>query len=222
MIVNTIADQKNLGWASFASVSREWHTVIGKRNTHRLKLQAFCLDDFEHMVIRQRDLARHICVSIELPRYTCRYCHTMESKAAAVRNSDAMTWAIWMLFTMLSTWKPAGHLTLELNEMSASDLEHWFKRFHFDDAADQGDSPDISLTGSMGREWHDPRHGWVNGQQLQPPPFSAMQRLFELIDLQFRSELPRLDAVTCLMIRRQFRCFLRPSQLSHLLSNLAA
>lgn len=35
------------------------------------------------------------------------------------------------LFSVLGAWQSTGRLTLELNAYSPSDLEHWFKNYHF-------------------------------------------------------------------------------------------
>ncbi len=53
--------------------------------------------------------------------------------------------------------------------------------------------------------YHDLQHGWMHGQQLKPPPVSAMLRLFRPIQLVFHEMLPRVKAVTCIIIRRQLR-----------------
>lgn len=43
----------NIGVGLLAQLfSREWQVLIEQKNLHRLKLQASCLDELEHMVIR--------------------------------------------------------------------------------------------------------------------------------------------------------------------------
>jgi hypothetical protein len=48
-------------------------------------------------------------------------------------NASVVSGGIWKLFSILSTWKPANALVLELNAHSPSDSEHcmWFKNFIF-------------------------------------------------------------------------------------------
>jgi hypothetical protein len=90
MILETITQQKFPGWASVASVCKEWQFPIEKQNFRRLKLQASCLDDFER-VIRQserRRLVRHIWLDVELPEYSCQSCKRSESISWADRNSS--------------------------------------------------------------------------------------------------------------------------------------
>lgn len=45
MVLEAITQQKHPGWASVASVCKEWQLSIEKQNFRRLKLQASCLDD---------------------------------------------------------------------------------------------------------------------------------------------------------------------------------
>ena len=73
-ILETIAQQKHRGWASLASVCKDWQHVIEKQNFRLLKLQVSCLDGFERLVIRQRHLVQNIQLNIELPRYSCHCC----------------------------------------------------------------------------------------------------------------------------------------------------
>lgn len=49
-----ILTQENRGLAAYASVCTEWQAIIEKKNFRRLKLRLSCLNDFEHMVIRQK------------------------------------------------------------------------------------------------------------------------------------------------------------------------
>lgn len=67
MILEEISRQKHCGWASCAAVSKEWQVFVKLKNFHRLNLQTSCLEELEHMVIRQRDLVQLIWISIELP-----------------------------------------------------------------------------------------------------------------------------------------------------------
>lgn len=80
MILEIFTRSKNPGWTSCAAVCKEWQYYIEKKNFHKLKLQDCCLDEFKHMVIRQRDLIRHIKFIIELPEYSCRSCGTYVPK----------------------------------------------------------------------------------------------------------------------------------------------
>ncbi|KZL77592.1 hypothetical protein CT0861_12084 [Colletotrichum tofieldiae] len=218
MILEAIAQQKHPGWASSASVCKEWQLFIEKRNFNQLKLQVSCLDDFERMTIRRKELVCHIWLDIELPKYTCRCCKRDESYSGTQNNSSIISNGIWKLFRALSTWKPASGLTLELNAHSPSDSDHWFKNYYFA-SADEGDE-DATSRKEADCSWHDPQHGWINGQQVTNPPRSAIPRLFGMIDLRFREELPQVDGVTCFIIRRQLRRCLFPRTLKLILNKL--
>jgi hypothetical protein len=218
LILEAITRQKHPGWASFASVCKEWQLFIEKRNFHRLKLQVRCLDDFERIIIRQKQLVHHIWLDIELPKYTCRCCEKQESDSWTSHNSFIISNGIWKLLSILGTWKPANSLTLELSAHSLSDSDHWFKNYYF--ASDNEGNKDATSVLEVGSRWHDPQHGWINGQQVKTPPRSAILRLFPIIDLRFREELPQVNAVTCFIIRRQLRRRLHPITLQLILDKL--
>ena len=217
MILETIAYQKYPGWASLASVCREWQAVLEKTNFYKLKLRVPCLEDFHSMVPPQRrGFVYHIWLDIELPRYTPIYC--LKRSLPPVMNSSIVSDGIWKLFSVLSIWKPANNLTLELNVLSPSDSEHWFKNLYFSTDHVEDDEDTIPYARDTGIPCYDPQHGWIHGQQVIAPPRSDVIRLFRPILLQFRQTLPRVEAVTCLIIRRQLRRCIRSAGLGLLLS----
>jgi hypothetical protein len=221
-ILNMIVDQRNPRWSALASVSKEWQSVIGTRNMAKLNLRPSCLEDFERAVVRQRDLVRHIYLNIELAEYKCTVCKKKEVLTIRSKNNVLLSWAVKTILIILSTWNTTGPLTLELNAASASDSKHWFKNFRFNDEHDTPYGRDsVVPVETMHNEWHDPKHGWENGVQVKPPPFNGMQRLFGLVDLEYSSPaVPKVNAITCLMIRRQFRHCFMPRQLDLILSKL--
>ncbi len=202
MILEEISRQKHPGWASFASVSKEWQRVIAKENLGRLRLEVSCLDDFERLMVRQRHLIRNIQFEIELPRYSCGRCIRRASADTQQGEKAAFGYGLWRLFTILSTWKKSSKingLTLDLNAYSPSDSEHWFKNYYFSSHARGNDDDDNC-------KWNDPGHGWVNGQQVFSPPASAIPRLFSHIEPDAsQEEIPPVRCITRLIIRRQLR-----------------
>ncbi|KAK4067030.1 uncharacterized protein Triagg1_8030 [Trichoderma aggressivum f. europaeum] len=202
MILEIVANQKHPGWASLASVCREWQDVLEKFNFHKISLQVTCLDDFALFSPQARKLVRHIYFCIELPRYTYRCCCKHRSRLVDVNR--IVTNGVRKLFSILSFWEPTGNLALELNVYSPSDCEHWFKDIHLssNNVEREGDATPTALIDSM---YFDLKHGWANGQQLEPPPDYAVQRLFKPIRLDLRESSPQVKAVTRLIIRRQLR-----------------
>ncbi|KAI1469211.1 uncharacterized protein F4812DRAFT_470273 [Daldinia caldariorum] len=192
IILATIANQKHPGWASPASVCREWQHVLEKANFHKIKLRVPCLDEFEHIAAPQkRELIRHICLNVELPRYTSTCCSKRRSPSA--RISSIVSDGIWKLFSILSTWGPANNLALEINVYSPSDCEHWFKNIYLssDDVEHHEDAmPNAWRTGS---QYHDPQHGWMHGQQIKGPPRTALLQLFRPIRRQLRRCISPLE-----------------------------
>jgi hypothetical protein len=68
--------------------------------------------------------------------------------------------------------------------------------------------------------WHDPRHGWVDGRQVEAPGKSAILRLFAPLYFPEASILQQVHSVTGLVIRRQLRRQISPHCLKALLKNL--
>ncbi|WAO96759.1 Hypothetical protein NCS54_01444300 [Fusarium falciforme] len=137
-----------------------------------------------------------------------------ESFSGMERNSSVISSGIWKLFCVLSNWKTANGLTLELSAHSPSDSEHWFK--HHSVSAN-GDTAGVQEADCS---WHDPQHGWVDGRLIKSAPEGAILRLFATTHLSFKQELPRLGGVTCFIIRRQLRRQLSQSSLGLILGKL--
>lgn len=68
--------------------------------------------------------------------------------------------------------------------------------------------------------WHDPRHGWVDGRQVEVPGKSAILRLFAPLSFPQFQFLEQVHSVTGLVKRRQLRRQISPQNLGHLLKNL--
>ena len=223
LILDAITQQKHTGWASSAAVCKEWQFVIERENFRQLRLHVPCLDDFERIALRRQHFVHHISLDIELPCYTCRSCNVLESESWMRRNSSLISKGIWKLFSILSGWNSAERkgLALELSAHSPSDWDHWFKHYRFTSDRVGGQENDAVSGRDMGSGLlHDPQHGWMHGQQETQPPKSAVLRLFAPIYLRFADELPRVDAVTRLTIRRQLRRRLHPTELQIVLGKL--
>ena len=54
---------------------------------------------------------------------------------------------------------------LELNAFSPSDSEHWFKALdaQIDEESEQQQQQETPT------RWHDPKHGWIDGRQVEAP-----------------------------------------------------
>ncbi|KAL3959203.1 hypothetical protein ACCO45_007365 [Purpureocillium lilacinum] len=164
LILEAIAQQKNPGWASFASVSREWQRAIATKNLGHLRLTEVDVGQLRDQIVLQRALVRRISLDIQLPRFSCQ---------------DSF-------FTSRHDAHPG--------------------------ALDPGKAPP---------DWHDEKHGWVDGKQVMAPPRAALRRLFEDIKLSgFTNGLPQVEAVTGLVIRRQLRRRIFPSLISLLMLSL--
>lgn len=215
LILDEMSGQNHHGWAPCAAVCKEWQAILEPKNFSQLALQPSCLDELETLVIRQRPLVQHICLNIDLPRYTCRTC--AQSAIMSNRRSTIFRRAILRLFSILSTWQPTGRLTLELSASSPSDSQHWFKNYCFGPGHE--DARDWTQQEKAIR-WHDPKHGWVDGQQVRTPDRRAILRLFTPLCWKFPQTLPVVHAVTSFCIRRQLRHELFPEVLKALWEKL--
>ncbi|KLJ06024.1 hypothetical protein EMPG_10549 [Blastomyces silverae] len=218
IILEEISRQKHRGWASCAAVCKEWQAFIEEKNFRRLTLQTSCLDELQYMVIRQRGLVQHICLNIKLPRYTCLSCRQEESESFISRNNSIIRDAMVKLYSVLSTWQPAGRLILEITAYSPSDSQHWFKNHRF--GPENNYEGDFALSQEATTRWHDPKHGWVNGQQVGAPCAPAILRIFSPLCLFLPKNLPEVHAVTGLVIRREVRRQIYPPTLRLLCERL--
>jgi hypothetical protein len=215
LILEEISRQKLRGWALCAAVCKEWQAIIESKNFYQLALQTSCLDELESLVIRQRPFVQYICLNIELPRYACPTCQ--RNATLSSRGSTIFRKAIKRLFSILNTWKPTDRLILELSASSPSDSEHWFKNYCF--GSGHEDSGGWNQHEKAIR-WHDPKHGWVDGQQVKAPDAPSILRLFSPLCLNVPQNLPEVHAVTGFLIRRQLRHELFPKVLEALLEKL--
>ncbi|EAT83669.1 hypothetical protein HBI56_064520 [Parastagonospora nodorum] len=215
LVLDEISGQKHRGWAQCAAVCKEWQAILEPKNFSQLALEPSCLDNLETLVIRQRPLVQHICLNIDLPGYTCRSCERSDTMSS--RRPTIFRRAILRLFSILSTWQPTGRLTLELSASSPSDSQHWFKNYCF--GSGHEDTRDWTQQ-EKAINWHDPKHGWVYGQQVKTPDLPAFMRLFSPLCLNVPQNLPVVHAVTSFCIRRQLRHELFPQVLKALWDKL--
>lgn len=131
MILNDVAGQDNTDWSSLATVCREWQCHMEQYNFRKLVIPSSSTHSLQTIVpaeSRRRLAVRHICLNIELPRYSLECCD--QEGEAYYRPSELVERAIKTLFSTLSKWKHHDSLTLELNAYSPSDTEHWFPNIH--------------------------------------------------------------------------------------------
>ncbi|OBT65406.1 hypothetical protein VE03_06105 [Pseudogymnoascus sp. 23342-1-I1] len=220
MILELVIGEKKTGWTSYAAVCKEWQFHIEKENFHRLKLRDSSLDELKTMVVRQRAHVNHIQFIIQLPEYSCQGCSKEVPWASP--GQSIIGDRIFKLLSILSTWKPAtGGITLELNAYSPSDSEHWFNHYYFDSDDEGSEVTTPTKDGSKANldpaaTFQDPKHGWVNGRRVKMPPRPAVEEVFQSLDIGSRIEYPRVDVVTCFMMRRQLRRSLRPADIQRI------
>lgn len=202
MILEALVQDENC-LARYATVCREWQPVIEKKTFSRLKLTLPRLAHFYDMTLLRRRLVKYIWLCIELQEYDCSLCEIEKSSSWHKSNTAIVKKAIWDFSFVLSTWEPTGSLLLDISVHSPSDSRHRFKGLHFEpDAVPESDHEQETTY------IHNPRHRCYNEKHVSlQPERRSINRLFEDIELEldFWEKLPKIRAVTGVLLRRQTR-----------------
>lgn len=219
--------------AHFATVSRQWQTVIERHTFERINIALWRIPELGPMTRRNRALVKCIWLSLELDKYDCSKCGLRGANHnGAPRRSNNTTdkciiiTAMHDLFLTLSAWEPQGDLKLDISIHSPSDAQHWFKYLTF--------GPDtLSHSQTTSSQRDDPEHGWNAGELSSAPTELALGNVFAEIlgktdQVFFNKEqegkwwqtLPEVPAITSMLLRLQNRRRWRPSTLTHMLSRL--
>jgi hypothetical protein len=226
--------QDGCNLAGFATVSREWQTIIERHNFSRIKLTSSRVADFGSMVHRNRSLVRYIWFCMELQKYDCTECDPQNPESWGVSYVDnaLITTAFQDLFSTLSVWEPDGSLLLDISVHSPSDSEHWFKYLTFEaDVASDTCGLDEHAEQSTLVKASDHHHGWIAGSRYSIPTSAAINKLFDEImgegpfddeeeEGQWWQQLPLVPAVTGVLLRQQNRRRWKPAALAHMFARL--
>lgn len=141
-------------------------------------------------------------------------------------NNNTFNKALWDLLFILSKWigvvgshRECG-LKLELGVYSPSDCKHTFRDFHLEedypyqvikDMEKNADAYKLRIDRLGLDNLNDPYHGWVNGRQ-EGLSLEAKQRIMGTVSIEdnlpqlsiYPYTFPKVEIVTCLIIRRQF------------------
>jgi hypothetical protein len=226
--------QDGCSLADFATVSREWQTIIERHNFSRIKLTSSRVADFGSMVHRNRGLVRYIWLCLELQEYNCTECEPQDPESWGLSNAEntLITTAFQDLFSTLSVWEPDSSLLLDISVYSPSYSEHWFKYLTFEpDVASDVCGRDQHAKQSMLVKATDHHHGWIAGSRNSIPNSAAIDKVFEEImgegpfddeeqEGQWRQQLPLVPAVTGVLLRQQNRRRWKPAALAHMFARL--
>jgi hypothetical protein len=234
LVVLEILLQDGCSLADFATVSREWQTIIERHNFSRIKLTSSRLANFGLMVRRNRSLVRYIWLCLELQEYNCTECEPQYPELWGLSNADntLITTAFLDLFSALSVWEPDGTLLLDVSVYSPSNSEHWFKYLTFEpDVSSDVCSRSQNTEQSMLVKANDHYHGWIASSRSSFPTSAAIDKLFEEImgegpfndeeqERQWWQQLPLVPAVTGVLLRQQNRRRWKPAALAHMFARL--
>ncbi|KAI0836554.1 hypothetical protein F5Y06DRAFT_305293 [Hypoxylon sp. FL0890] len=233
LMILEILLQDGCSLASFATVSREWQTIIERHNFAQIKLTPSCLDDFDSMLRRNRALVDCIWLCIELEEYDCTACAPEDPEGSMVSETDneLVATALEDLFEDLSAWEPNGQLLLDISVYSPSDSEHWFKYLTFEPDTPSDECGRGCVEQAIQAKAHDHKHSWVSGSRDSAPDPMAIDKLFEQImdqgpfgtdeqEDEWWQELPAIPAVTGVLLRQQNRRRWKPKALAQMFSRL--
>ncbi|KAL3419964.1 hypothetical protein PVAG01_08463 [Phlyctema vagabunda] len=159
--------QDGCSLAGFATVSREWQTIIERHNFSRIKVTSSRAADFGSMVHRNRSFVRYIWFCVELDEYDCTTGKPDRELPAPSKASNAfVTTAFLDLFSALSVWEPGSSLLLDISFSFPSDPEHRFKYLTFEpDNASDMSGRDQQAEQSILVKAGDQHHGWNPGSR---------------------------------------------------------
>jgi len=220
--------------ASFATVSREWQTIIERHNFARIKVTPSRLADFGSIIQRNRALVGYIWLCLELQEYDCAMCAPQSLEEWGMSNTDniLVTTAFQDLFSTLNAWEPNGNLLLDISVHSPSDADHWFKYLSFrPDTPSDECSRDRYVDQSMRATVDDNKHGWIAGRQVSAPSWDAIFKVFDEImgegpfdddkqENQWWQQLPLVPSVTGVLLRQQTRRRWKPTALAQMFTRL--
>lgn len=233
--------QDGCSLANFATVSREWQTVIEQHTFARIKLTPSRLAEFaSRFPHRNRASVGYIWFCLELEEYDCAACAPdLDDWGMNESDSILVATAFSDLFSALSTWEPHGKLLLDIGIHSPSDSKHWFKYLTFGPDTPPSDARDRDQRDRDGSTEQptlpgvdDSQHSWINGRRGSAAGRGACEKVFEEImgegpftdDEQenvWWDQLPLVlvvIVVTGLLLRQQTRRRWKPAALVHMVS----
>jgi len=226
--------QDGCSLVGFATVSREWQTIIERHNFARIKLTSSRLVDFGSIIHGNRALVRYVWLCLELQEYDCTKCAPEDPEIWGVSNTDniLITTAFRDLFSTLSAWEPNGNLLLDISVHSPSDSEHWFKYLTFrPDIPSDECGQDRYAKQSMLVKVDDHQHGWIGGIPDSALTDVAIHKVFDEImgegpfdddeqENHWWQQLPLVPAVTGVLLRQQNRRRWKPTALAQMFARL--
>jgi hypothetical protein len=216
--------------APYTGVSPEWQIFFEKFTFRHFTPTTSALRKFDHLTSGDNDYRRYyvrdISFTVQLPAYSCRRCHEPEDSPEIVQNNSVFTKSMKALLGALSTWAPNGGLTLELNIKSSGDTEHVFHSSEMEDNfpfkhwnwRERLDFIPTYMVENFARRPQ--QHWWADdrdGYRTRSARHGALERCLGSL-LEFTDDrLPRVEAVTSLLQRHQFKRQLSPFALRTLM-----
>jgi hypothetical protein len=200
----------------YAVVCREWQEVFEKESFKRLVLTRSDLQAFKKIARSRRGFVKHIWLRIQLAKYHCPSCGLLESGLCIADNNARIATAIHHLFDILSRWSKDSDwgVALEISAYSPSDTKHAFNDRYYRAAISEIYSKPIDeyqisrYNDCLGYTYADKSWVWSNSWRpntWKPNPKSILRLFGYSCNPVFTRPLPKVDAVTSFLVRRQSR-----------------
>lgn len=194
----------------YSLVSKEWQQFFEKEIYRHITIERRYFRTFHRYLRRQRHLVKYIWLRIELERYECDVCDHRLLNQAPQNDHLELRRSIIGLFTILHEWDGDGasDIKLEISVWSRSDFDHTFREDVYIDS-------DFNLICELDRPEGpcDETFREMDGENMWRRPYG--------LGLQPNIEhLPRVRAITGLLMRRQTRCVIGVPTLQQIIDGL--
>ncbi|EEU44610.1 uncharacterized protein NECHADRAFT_84563 [Fusarium vanettenii 77-13-4] len=180
----------------YSLVSKEWQQFFEKEIYRHITVERRDFRAFYRIIHRQKHLVKYIWLRIELPRYECDVCTHRLLQQASQNDHLELRRSLMGLFTILQDWDEDGasDIKLEISVWSRSDFDHTFREDVYIDS-------DFNLICELDRPEGpcDETFREMDGENMWRRPYGL--GIQPNID-----DLPRVRAITGLLVRRQTRC----------------
>ncbi|KAJ4327974.1 hypothetical protein N0V84_001504 [Fusarium piperis] len=193
----------------YSLVSKEWQEFFEKEIYRHITITRPYFRTFHRYLRRQRHLVKHIWLRVELERYECDVCDHTILHRASINDNLELRRSMTGLFSILQSWDDASDIKLEISIWSLSDMDHTFREDVYIDS-------DFNLICELDRPEGpcDETFREMDGENMWRRPYGLG------LHPDFDGSLPRVRAVTGLLVRRHTRCVIGVPTIQQIIDKL--
>ncbi|RSL91930.1 hypothetical protein CEP52_014138 [Fusarium oligoseptatum] len=196
----------------YSLVCKQWQAFFEKEIYRHITITRPYFRTFHRVIGRhRRPLVKYIWLRIELERYDCDICDYTILNMGSQNDNDELRRSITGLFTILRSWHEDGasDIKLEISIWSRSDFDHTFREDVYIDS-------DFNLICELDRPEGpcDETFREMDGENMWRRPYGL--GLYPAID----RSVPRVQAITALLVRRQTRCVIGVPTIQQIIDKL--